>query len=286
MESSSKDNLSVDLLVSRLDETDVKSYEKIEIMFKLMNVADDKSLDAIFKVLRDDECELVRHEAAFCLGEMSSSRAVLVLKEVLGSDDSIVVKHECLMSLGTIGSLDDVSFIEKFLESEIEEINSSAKIAIERINQKEFFGVSDENFEFYSARLLDPVNTCRNERIQIIFQLMRVSSDRAIDVLYDCLLNDPCPIVRHEAAFVLGEIGCTRSIFYLKDAIEKEKNPVVIHEALFALGTSGKKEILSFLENFLDDENYLISESSKIAIDRLNFLENPYSGKKEYDYLN
>jgi HEAT repeat protein len=65
--------------------------------------------------------------------------------------------------------------------------------------------------------------------------------------------------------------------------IENEQTPIVIHEALFALGTSGNKKALEFIKKYENNENYVISESAKIALDRINLLKNPYSCKKYFE---
>ncbi|MCA9496351.1 MAG: HEAT repeat domain-containing protein [Nanoarchaeota archaeon] len=272
-----------DLLIKNLFSISEKSYRKIQIMFELMNIADEKSLEGIIDILRNDTCELVRHEAAFCLGEMSSFEAVKVLKEVLEKEKSDVVIHECLMSLGVIGNEDDIGLIENYLSDEREIVSSSAEIAKERIQLKKEIILSRENKNKLISQLLDFENTSRNDRILIIFQLMNLADDDCIEALCKVLKNDPCEIVRHEAVFVLGEIGSDKCVYYLERAIENEESSVVIHEGLFALGTSGKKGVIPFLTKYLDNDVYIIAESAKIAIDRVRLIENPYSGKKAFE---
>lgn len=275
-----------DFLIEILSNSEEKSYKKIQTMFELMNIADDKSLEAIFNVLKNDSCELVRHEAAFCLGEMSYEKASEVLKDSLENDDSLVVKHECLMSLGVIGNDDSLEVVEKYLNDERCLVSSSAQISKERIELKKEIILSYENKKELIEKLLDFENTSKNDRILIIFQLMNIADDECIEVLFKVLENDPCEIVRHEATFVLGDIGCDRCIYYLERGIENEKSSVVIHEGLFALGTTGNKGVIPFLTKYLDDENYIISESAKIAIDRVRLVDLPYSGKREFENLN
>lgn len=258
---------------------------RIQALFELMNIADEKSLDALFKVLKEDPCELVRHEAAFVLGECISDSSIKVLKDVYEKDDSLVVKHECLMSLGTIGREEDIGFIKNQLDDSRFEVSCSAKIAIARINQKDDFTDVMENFDMYIEKLSDQENTTQNERIQILFQLMNIADKRSVDAIGTCLLNDVCRVVRHEAGFVLGEIATEDAIEYLKQGIENDKTAIVVHECLFALGTTGNPSVLEFLEKYLDDENYVISESTRIAVDRIKLLEKPYRGPEHFQDL-
>lgn len=259
---------------------------KIEKLFEWMNKGDKESLNRIFDMLKNDPCELVRHEAAFALGECISDKSIEVLKEVFEKDNSIVVKHECLMSLGTIGNKEDLEFIKKHLENPLFEVSCSARIAMDRIIQEEDFENEVEaNIELYIKRLLDFKSTTQNDRIQILFQLMNIADEKSIDAIYECLIKDPCRVVRHEAGFVLGEIGTEKAVNYLISAIENENTAIVIHECLFALGTTGNESSLEFIEKYLNHENYVISESAKIAIDRIKILKNPYRGPKHYEYL-
>lgn len=260
------------------------NYKKIEIIFELMNIGDEQSLDILFEVIKKDFCELVRHEAIFALGEMGPSKKSLnFLKQTLEIDDSLVVKHECLMSIGTIGSKEDIFFLEQFIQDSKFEISCSAKIAIDRINQIEDFE-SDvkNNLEYYITKLFDYKNSNQNDRVQILFQLMRIGDEICLNAILKCLKEDPCRIVRHEAGFVLGEVGTQKAVEYMIKGLENETTPIVIHETLFALGTSGNKNSIKFISNFLINDNYVISESAKIALDRINYLENPYSGAKHF----
>ncbi len=266
------------------------SVKRIQACFKLMNIADEESLNTIFEVLRNDPCELVRHEAAFCLGEMMSDKAIEVLKEVLEKDESVVVKHECLISLGTCAPKEVKPLIEKYIENENKIISSSAIVAKERLEQKDFFEKKkNESTKEYRDRLIEILldkNTNRNDRIQIMFILQNIGDDDCVDAISMILEGHHCEIVRHEAAFVLGEIGSKTAVSALKKCLNNEKSDVVKHEILFALGTTGRKEALKILKEYVNHENYIVSESAKIAIDRINILGTPYRGTEEFDYLN
>ncbi len=263
------------------------SYLKIESFFTLMNYADQDSLNALYFSLQNDPCELVRHEAAFALGECIADETRKILKEVFQKDSSIVVKHECLMSLGTIGTKEDLEFIKKQITNPLFEVSCSAKIAIDRINQNEDFEHNVKlNTSKYIVKLFDYKNSSQNDRIQILFQLMTIADEKSIDAIGKCLKEDICRIVRHEAAFVLGEIANQKAVEYLIYICKTEKTPIVIHEILFALGTTGNKLAIEFIQNYTNDKNYVISESAKIALDRINLLKKPYKGPEHFKYLN
>ena len=269
---------------------DKESVKRIQACFRLMNIADKESVETIFKVLKEDKCELVRHEAAFCLGETAYPPSIDVLKEVLKKDKSIVVKHECLISLGTLAPREILPLIEKYVNDENFIISSSAIVAKERINQEDFFEkTEDETTKEYTHRLIDILldkNTQRNDKIQIMFILENIGTDEVVDAISMILEAHNCPVVRHEAAFVLGEIGTKTATHELKRLLETEKDDIVKHEILFALGTTGRKEALKTLKQYVDDPEYIVSESAKIAIDRIEILKPPYRGPEEFEYLN
>lgn len=270
-------------LIEELNSSNTPSYKKIANIFELMNIADSTSLNALYDIIKNNECELIRHEAIFALGEMAGGReSVDFLKEVILSDDSYVVQHEALIAIGTLGSRDDIDFLKQFENHPDFEIQCSAKIGIQRLTQED--GFEDEiknNLDKYKLHLFDYVNSNQNERIQILFQLMLIGESE-IETIKKCLEKDICRVVRHEAGFVLGEIGTLESIDAMASILNSEPTPIVIHETLFALGTTGNDEALKYIEPFLNYDNYVISESAKIARDRILYLDNPYSGARHF----
>jgi len=260
-----------------------EKYQEIAEIFKIMNDVTSQNLQTLTDIAKNNPCPIVRHEAIFALGEMGTPSTISFLEERARSDDNYAVIHEALVSIGTLGSLKQISFLKKFLDSPIEDIYSSAKIAIERINQSENFEKEvPKNKSHYITKLHDIKNTNQNERIQILFQLMRIADDESVQAIRKCLLEDPCRIVRHEAGFVLGEIGNEQAINAMLYSLKREKAPIVLHETLCALGTSANKIALPIIEPFLDHEDYLVRESAKIGRDRILHLKNPYSGARHF----
>jgi deoxyhypusine monooxygenase len=257
---------------------------KIASIFELMNIADTTSVKALYKCIETDECELVRHEAAFALGETAPAKNTIdFLKKTLELDDSLVVKHECLMSLGTIAQKEDIEFIEPFTHSKLFEIKCSAQCAIDRINQTiDYENEVKNNINKYISILHDKKTLSQNKRIQILFQLMLINTEKSVSAVHKCLKEDICRVVRHEAGFVLGEIGTNKAVEMMEDSLLTEKTPITIHETLFALGTSGNKVALPIIEKFLNHKEYIIRESAIIAKERILVLKTPYSGARHF----
>lgn len=126
----------------------------------------------------------------------------------------------------------------------------------------------------------------QEERIQALFQLMNIADKESLDAIISSLENDTCEIVRHEAAFVLGETAAAEAIEPLKRAVLEDTSQIVKHEALLALGTIADKSIIPFMEEQLESEIPLVSESAKIALQRLKMIENPYRGPEKFKELN
>ena len=270
-------------IIEKTISSQTPKYLRIAYLFELMNIADKQSVDTICYSAKNDPCELVRHEAIFALGETASLEVINFLKKCIEQESSYVVKHEALVSLGTIGTTDDIPFIENYCNDKSEEVASSGIIAIQRINQeKDFENKINNNLQYYQKLLFDYQNSTQNQRIQILFQVMKKADVESVEIIGKVLLNDPCRVVRHEAGFALGEIGTQFAIEKMKESMESEKIPIVQHETLFALGTTGKTEALPIIEKFLDHTETIVKDSAIIGKDRITQLDEPYSGIKHF----
>lgn len=252
----------------------------MESIFALMNEGSYEAKHIMFDIARNHKCELIRHETVFSIGELGSDSEIRdFLKETLDVDDSVVVKHEALVVLGILGKSEDLPFLEKYANDENIDIRNSALIGVQRIKQLEDFeGKVLYAQEESRKRLLDVEKSNNNDRIQILFQLMKDKNDENVEAIYQCLLTDPCPVVRHEAGFVLGEMDSDLALERLMDATLKQEWPIVIHECLFALGTTGREEAMEVVNKYLDSDIYIISESAVIAKQKIELVKNPYRG--------
>lgn len=256
----------------------------MESIFALMNEGSYDSKHILFDIARNHECELIRHETVFSIGELGSDSEIRdFLKETLDVDSSVVVQHEALVVLGILGKSEDLPFLEKWANDENIVIRNSALVGVQRIKQLEDFeGKVLRAQEESRKRLLDLENSNNNDRIQILFQLMKDKSDEQMDknieAIYQCLLTDPCPVVRHEAGFVLGEMKSDLALNRLMDGTLKQEWPIAIHECLFALGTTGREEAMEVVNKYLDHEEYIVSESAVIAKQKIELVKTPYRG--------
>ena len=84
----------------------------------------------IAKVLKDDTNELVRHEAAFSLGQMCYSNGIAPLEDATKNDPSMFVRHEAAIALGVMGSKKARETLEKALDDPDEPVRDLSLIHI------------------------------------------------------------------------------------------------------------------------------------------------------------
>ena len=99
----------------------------------LVDFGGEDKVPYIAKVLKNDENELVRHEAAFSLGQMSHSSAVPPLTDATLNDPSMFVRHEAAIALGVVGSKDAKETLEKALNDPDRPVVESAIVALSNI---------------------------------------------------------------------------------------------------------------------------------------------------------
>ena len=87
----------------------------------------------ISKVLKNDSNELVRHEAAFSLGQMGYSTGVKPLENATRDDPSMFVRHEAAIALGVIGSKESKETLESALSDPDKPVAESAVVALSNI---------------------------------------------------------------------------------------------------------------------------------------------------------
>lgn len=99
----------------------------------LVDFGGEDKVGHVARVLKHDENELVRHEAAFSLGQMCYSSAIGPLAEATLHDPSMFVRHEAAIALGVIGSKDAKEALKKALNDPDKPVVESAIVALSNI---------------------------------------------------------------------------------------------------------------------------------------------------------
>jgi len=88
----------------------------------------------IAKVLKNDSNELVRHEAAFSLGQMGYNSGIKPLEDATKNDPSTFVRHEAAIALGVIGTKEAIPTLEQALKDPDKPVVESAVVALSNID--------------------------------------------------------------------------------------------------------------------------------------------------------
>ncbi len=99
----------------------------------LVDFGGEDKIPYIAKVLKNDENELVRHEAAFSLGQMCYSSSIAPLSDATLNDPSMFVRHEAAIALGVVGSKEAKEILEKALNDPDKPVVESAVVALSNI---------------------------------------------------------------------------------------------------------------------------------------------------------
>merc|ERR1719418_484691 len=77
--------------------------ERFRALFTLKNIGGKEAIEEISKAFQD-KSELLKHEVAYCLGQMGDKNAIPILSSVLQDlNQEPIVRHEAGEALGAIG---------------------------------------------------------------------------------------------------------------------------------------------------------------------------------------
>ena len=99
----------------------------------LVDFGGEEMIPYVAKVLKNDPNELVRHEAAFSLGQMCYHSGIKPLEDAVRNDPSFFVRHEAAIALGVIGSQEAKETLQKALEDSSEPVRESAIVALSNL---------------------------------------------------------------------------------------------------------------------------------------------------------
>jgi len=111
----------------------------------LVDIGGEDKVPYITKILKNDSNELVRHEAAFSLGQMGYSSGVEALEDATKNDSSMFVRHEAAIALGVLGSQKAKQTLEQALDDPDVSVRESAVVALSNL---EFMEKLSKNEKF------------------------------------------------------------------------------------------------------------------------------------------
>ena len=117
-----------------LNNSDRPLKERFRALFTLKNIGGQEAIDEISKSFQD-KSELLKHEVAYCLGQMGDKNAIPILSSVLKDlNQEPIVRHEAGEALGAIGDTSVLPMLIKIRDEDKEEVViDTCILAVERL---------------------------------------------------------------------------------------------------------------------------------------------------------
>lgn len=260
--------------------------DRFRALFTLKNLGGTDAIDNIGACF-DDESALLKHELAYCLGQMQDAYAIPILVSVLeDKNQEAMVRHEAGEALGAIGCSSVLELLQKYCNDPVVEVAETCQLAVERLEwQKNFQSTEEKDLLLNPYCSVDPappaktvdVGVLRNDlldeklplfkRYRAMFTLRNLGSREAVLALAEGLKCQSA-LFRHEIAYVLGQIQSDACVQQLTSNLtDEQENPMVRHECAEALGSIATREAVAILQDYLKDSERVVRESCIVALD-------------------
>lgn len=271
--------------------------ERFRALFTLRNVGGHRAIDSIARCFTDPSA-LLKHELAYCLGQMQDRHAIPYLIDVLGDiNQEPMVRHEAGEALGAIGSPEVLEILEKYANDPVPEVAETCQLAVNRINWLQnpemapeltspnpYLSVdpappsAEKDVGHLKAKLLDE-NASLFDRYRAMFALRNRGTTEAVESLAEGLKCSSA-LFRHEIAYVLGQMQHPAAIRQLSINLrDQTENPMVRHECAEALGAIATDECTAILRDYVADKETVVRQSCEVALD---MSEYEHSDQFEY----
>ncbi|XP_012283100.1 deoxyhypusine hydroxylase [Orussus abietinus] len=283
--------------MSKISDTDINAVGRIlndktkplkdrfRALFTLKNLGGNVAIEQIQNCFNDTSA-LLKHELAYCLGQMQDPSAIPVLVNVLRDDtQEAMVRHEAAEALGAIGVDSVIPILEEYSRDPVIEVAETCQLALNRL---QWLTVSDANLICTSKNpygTVDPAppteiqdisvlkENLLNEKLPLfdryraMFALRNLRNKESVLALSEGLRAGSA-LFKHEVAFVLGQLQHESSVPYLRDSLEDPtENEMVRHECAEALGAIATAECFEILRKYLSDTKRVVRESCIVALD-------------------
>ena len=272
--------------------------ERFRALFTLRGIGTNEAIQQISRCFTDPSV-LLKHECAYCLGQIGDTAAVSVLMSVLEDlQQDAMVRHEAGEALGGIGDPSANYILTTFSTDSAREVSETCQIALERIKWLEDRdkGTFVDNNPYSSVDPAPPLtsgnvsewqqllnNTSQSMflRYRALFSLRNHGGGDAALALATGL-QDSSALFKHEIAYVLGQMREPAVVPALTQALKNlSESAMVRHECAEALGSIATEECLVTLEEFQQDKERVVRESCEVALDML-----AHEKSAEFQYAN
>ncbi|XP_025075779.1 LOW QUALITY PROTEIN: deoxyhypusine hydroxylase [Pogonomyrmex barbatus] len=269
--------------------------ERFRALFTLKNIGGPTAIEQIHACFKDQSA-LLKHELAYCLGQMQDPAAISILTNVLEDlSQEPMVRHEAGEALGAIGVSSVIPLLEKYCKDPVPEVAETCELALNRLKWLESNGnVKDTKNLYFTidpapATEITDVNVLRNilldeskslfDRYRAMFSLRNLGTTESIIALSEGLKAGSA-LFKHEVAFVLGQLQNEVCVPGLQASLEDtDENEMVRHECAEALGSIATPECYEILNRYLNDSKRVVRESCIIALDMCD-----YENSTEFQY--
>jgi len=273
--------------------------ERFRALFTLKSIGGQEAIDWMAKAF-EDKSALLKHEVAYCLGQLQSDLALPILTSVLadGQGQEPIVRHEAAEALAAIGGEEALRWVKKYQEDPSEEVRETCQLALAKLNLNREESEDEHEGNVWGSHdpappskekdvvklremLLDQ-NLPLFDRYRAMFSLRNIGDRESILALADGLQCSSA-LFRHEIAFVLGQVASPLASEQLLARLRDEnENPMVRHECAEALGDIPGVEMEAEMAKYLDPKiDPVVRESCEIALDMAD-----YNNSKEFQYAN
>jgi len=275
--------------------------ERFRALFSLRNLGGAVAVECIAMCFTDSSA-LLKHECAYCLGQMQDTAAIPYLTEVLkDKNQEPIVRHEAGEALGAIGTRDVLSVLKEYCNDSEISVAETCQIACERMQW--LLEGKQQDVEIISSNpylSVDPAPpTCETDsvtelkrrlldeslplydRYRAMFALRNKGGDEAVLALAEGFKGSSA-LFRHEIAYVLGQIQSPVCVPQLTAVLQDlTENEMVRHECAEALGSIAAEGCTDLLQKYLNDEKRVVRESCVVALDMCD-----YENSEEFQYAN
>ena len=218
--------------------------KRFRALFTLRNIATAEAQDQISRCFSEPSA-LLRHECAYCLGQVGDNHSVPALIAVLQDESQEpLVRHEAAEALGAIGDPSARDVLKQYSKDGAREVADTCQLALSRV---EWLSDKDGG-KFYDNspyRSVDPAPPCMEgsveewhgqlmntslslfQRYRAMFALRNRGGYEAAIALVDGF-QDSSALFKHEVAFVLGQMQEEAAVLGLAERLrDLDENAMV-----------------------------------------------------------
>ncbi|TFY67266.1 hypothetical protein EVG20_g4002 [Dentipellis fragilis] len=289
----------------------VPLHNRFRALFTLKALKNEDAIRIISKGFVDPSA-LLKHELAYCLGQIKNEAALPTLNTVLADEsEDPMVRHEAAEAMGAISATSSLSILKKYSTDANRAVRETCEIALAKIE----WDNSEEGRRHHSQQEETPVFTSIDpapptsgllagkpkpqdlsqaaiselqsrlldtklplfERYRAMFALRNIGTPEAVDALAAGFTDDSA-LFKHEIAFVFGQLLSPHSVPSLIKVLQNDgESDMVRHEAAEALGGIATPEVFPHLKEYMtrDDAPVVVKESCQVALDMFEY-ENSY----------